>query len=183
MNKFDNLVGLFGAALGMIGIGYALGTHSKMAKISDKLDISIEDLANRTPVDIPDSMIERATEKAVALEVKNAVGKATDIVLKEVKRDIHKQVGDAIESEYSDIKYSVLEQVTNEAAKIDVKRVRADVEKAAKEAVLEKLDTNMDDILENFNDQLKNTSRIYNSIADTMGKYKSSEGGTVLRIN
>ena len=183
MNKFDNLVGLFGAALGMIGIGYALGTHSKMAKISDKLDISIEDLANRTPVDIPDSMIERATEKAVALEVKNAVGKATDIVLKEVKRDIHKQVSDAIESEYSDIKYSVLEQVTNEAAKIDVKRVRADVEKAAKEAVLEKLDTNMDDILENFNDQLKNTSRIYNSIADTMGKYKSSEGGTVLRIN
>ena len=89
MNKFDNLVGLFGAALGMIGIGYALGTHSKMARISEKLDISIEDLANKTPVNIPDSMIERATEKAVALEVKNAVGKATDIVLKEVKRDIH----------------------------------------------------------------------------------------------
>lgn len=183
MNKFDNLVGLFGAALGMIGIGYALGTHSKMAKISDKLDISIEDLANRTLVDIPDSMIERATEKAVALEVKNAVGKATDIVLKEVKRDIHKQVSDVIESEYSSIKDTVLDEVTDEVAKIDIKRVRADVEKAAKETVLEKLDANMDDILENFNDQLKNTSRIYNSIADTMGKYKSSEGGTVLRIN
>lgn len=183
MNKFDNMVGLFGAGLGLLGIGYALGTHSKMAKISDKLDISIEDLASKTPVDIPEHMIERATEKAVALEVKNAVGKATDVVLKEVKRDIHKQVSDAIESEYSDIKESVLDEVTNEVAKIDVKRVRADVEKAAKEAVLEKLDDNMEDILENFNDQLKNTSRIYNSIADTMGKYKSSEGGTVLRIN
>lgn len=183
MNKYDNLIGLAGAALGMLGIGYALGTHSKMAKISDKLDMSINDLANNTPVDIPEHMIERATEKAVALEVKNAVGKATDVVLKEVKRDIHKQVSDAIESEYSDIKESVLDEVTNEVAKIDVKRVRADVEKAAKEAVLEKLDDNMDDILENFNDQLKNTSRIYNSIADTMGKYKSNEGGTVLRIN
>ena len=182
-NKFDNLVGLLGAALGLVGIGYALGTHSKMSKISDKLDISIEDLANKTPVDIPESMIERATEKAVAIEVKNAVSKATDVVLKDVKRDIHKQVSDAIESEYSSIKDTVLEQATDEAAKIDIKRVRADVEKAAKEAVLEKLDDNMDHILENFNDHLKNTSRIYNSIADTMTKYKSTEGGTVLRIN
>lgn len=182
-NKFDNLVGMLGAALGLVGIGYALGTHSKMSKISDKLDISIEDLANKTPVDIPESMIERATEKAVAIEVKNAVSKATDVVLKDVKRDIHKQVSDVIESEYSSIKDTVLEQATEEAAKIDVKRVRADVEKAAKEAVLEKLDDNMDHILENFNDQLKNTSRIYNSIADTMTKYKSTEGGTVLRIN
>ena len=183
MNKYDNLVGLAGAALGILGIGYALGTHSKMAKISNKLDISIDDLANKTPVDISDSMIERATEKAVTFEVKNAVTKVTDAVLKDVKRDIHKQVSDAIESEYSSIKDSVLEEVTDEVAKIDVKRVRADVEKAAKEAVLEKLDDNMDDILENFNDQLKNTSRIYNSIADTMGKYKSNDGGTVLRIN
>ena len=183
MNKFDNMVGLFGAAIGLIGVGYALGTHSKMAKISEKLDISIEDLAGKIPVDIPESMIERATEKAIAYEVKQAVNKTTDVVLKEVKHDIHKQVSDAVESEYSDIKSIVLEEVTNEAAKIDVKRVRADVEKAAKEAVLEKLDDNMDDILENFNDQLKNTSRIYSSIADTMGKYKSNEGGTVLRIN
>ena len=183
MNKFDNLVGLAGAALGILGIGYALGTRSKMSKISDKLDVSIEDLASKTPVDIPEHMIERATEKAVALEVKNAVSKVTDTVLKDVKRDIHKQVSDAVESEYSDIKSDVLEAVTDEVAKIDVKRVRADVEKAAKEAVLEKLDDSMDDILENFNDQLKNTSRIYNSIADTMGKYKSNDGGTVLRIN
>lgn len=183
MSKFDNMVGLFGAAIGMIGIGYALGTHSKMAKVSEKLDMSIEDLASKTPVDIPDSIVEHATEKAVAYEVKQAVSKVTDVVLKDVKRDIHKQVSDAVESEYSDIKDIVLAEVTNEAAKIDVKRVRADVERAAKEAVLEKLDDNMDDILESFNDQLKNTSRIYNSIADTMGKYKSSEGGTVLRIN
>ena len=182
MSKFDNMVGLFGAAVGLVGIGYALGAHSKMAKISEKLDLSIEDLASKTPVSIPDSMIERATEKAVALEVKNAVGKATDIVLRDVKRDIHKQVSDAVESEYSDIKSDVLNEVANEVATIDVKRVRADVEKAAKEAVLEKLDDNMDDILENFNDQLKNTSRIYNSIADTMGKYKVSSVTLIFRF-
>ena len=183
MSKYDNMLGMIGGAIGLIGIGYALGTHSKMAKISEKLELSIDDLAIQSPVDISDSLIERATEQAVAREVKDAVGKVTDAALKDVKRDIHKQVSDAIESEYTDIKGEVLEEVKNEEAKLDVKRVRADVEKAAKEAVLEKLDTNMDDILENFNAQLNSTSRIYNSIADTMGKYRSSEGGTVLRIN
>lgn len=182
MNKFDGIVGLLGITAGLVGVGYALGTHSKMAKISENLDRSIEDLASRTPVDIPNDMIERAVEKAVAYEVKQAVNKTTDHIIVDVKRDIHKQVSDAVESEYSNIKDVVLKELTEEAAKIDVKRVRADVEKAAKEQALEKFDDNLDDILENFNDQLKNTSKIYTSIADTMTKYKSNEGGTVLRI-
>lgn len=180
--KFDGIVGLLGIAVGLVGVGYAFGTHSKMAMISENLDRSIDELASKTPVDIPNDMIERAVEKAVAYEVKQAVGKATDVVTLEVKRDIHKQVCDAVETEYSNIKDAVLEELVAEAAKIDTKRVRADVEKAAKEHVIEKFDDNLDDILENFNDQLKNTSRIYTSIADTMTGYKSNAKETVLRI-
>ena len=173
MNKFDNAVGIIGLAVGMIGVGYALGARSKMTKISEKIDMSIDDIANKTPVDISDSLIERATEKAVAYEVKQAVSKATDATIADMKRDIHKQVSDAINTEYSSIKTSVLNEITNEAAKIDVNRVRADIEKAAKEAVMDKLDTNMDQILENFNEQLKNTTKIYNSIANTMSPVQS----------
>ncbi len=183
MNKYDNLVGVLGIAAGLIGIGFAWGTHTKMAKISEKLDRSIEDLAGEVPVDIPNDMIERAVEKAVAYEVKQAVAKATDVVSLEIKRDIRKQVSDAVESEYNNIKASVLEELVNEAAKIDAKRVRADVEKAAKAHALEKFDDNLDDILGGFNDQLQNTSRIYNSIADTMrNQYGNSSKETVLRI-
>lgn len=181
-NKLDGIVGIFGIAVGLVGVGYALGTRSKMAKISDNLERSIDELASKTPVDIPNDMIQRAVEKAVALEVKQAVSKATDVVSVEIKRDIRKQVSDAVESEYSNIKDAVLEELVKEAANIDAKRVRADVEKAAKEHVLEKFDGNLDDILENFNDQLKNTSKIYTSIADAMTGYKSNNKETVLRI-
>ena len=181
-NKFDGIVGIVGIGLGLVGIGYALGTRSKMAKISDNLERSIEDLASQVPVDIPNDMIERAVEKAVAYEVKQAVCKVTDKVKHDVAYDMHKQVSDAIEQEYSNVKDVVLKELTDEAAKIDAKRVRYDVEKAAKEKALEKFDDNLDDILENFNDQLKNTSKIYTSIADTMTKYKSNDGSTVLRI-
>ena len=182
MNKYDGFVGLLGVTFGLVGIGYAWGTHSKMAKISEKLDQSIDDLAGKTPIDIPSSMIERAVEKAVSDQVKQAVGKATDDVIVAIKKDMRKQVSDAVEEEYSNVKETVLEELVSAASKIDVKRVRADVEKAAKDQALEKFDDNLDDILENFNDQLKNTSKIYTSIADTMTKYKSNEGGTVLRI-
>lgn len=181
-NKLDGIVGIFGVAVGLVGVGYALGTRSKMAKISDNLERSIDELASKTPVDIPNDMIQRAVEKAVAVEVKQAVSKATDVVSVEIKRDIRKQVSDAVESEYSNIKDSVLEELVAEAAKIDAKRVRADVEKAAKDHVLEKFDGNLDDILANFNDQLKNTSKIYTSIADAMTGYKSNNKETVLRI-
>lgn len=181
-NKSDFIVGMVGIAAGLIGVGYAMGAHSKMVKISENLDRSIDELASNTPVDIPNDMIERAVEKAVAYEVKQAVYKTTDRIIVDVKRDIHKQVSDAVESEYSNIKGIVLEELTNEAAKIDAKRVRADVEKAAKAHALEKFDDNLDDILENFNDQLKNTSKIYTSIADNMTGYKSNNRETVLRI-
>lgn len=181
-NKFDGIVGVLGITVGLIGVGYALGTHSKMAKISDNLDRSIDELASRMPVDIPNDMIERAVEKAVTAQVKDAVGKATDGIMYDIKRDIHKQVVDAVEKEYSNIKETVLEELVNEASKIDAKRVRSDVERAAKARALEKFDDNLDDILENFNDQLKSTSKIYTSIADTMTGYKSNNRETVLRI-
>lgn len=174
-NNFDMLVGAAGWIVGLIGVGYAVGTRSKMAKISDTLNCSINDLANRTEIDIPEEMINRAVEKAVAVEAKRAVVKATDEALKEVKRDIHKQVSDAVESEYSNIKESVLKELTYEAAKIDAKRVRADVEKAAKEQALEKFDDNLDDILEKFNDDLENVSKIYKSIAGAMNKNNEKE--------
>ena len=181
-SKMDSLIGFAGVAVGLVGIGYAIGTHTKMAKISEKLECSIEELAGRTPVDIPESMIERAVEKNVAFEVKAAVGKITDAVTADVKRDIHKQVSDAVESEYSNVKDAVLDELVSAASKIDVHRVRNDIEKAAKVKALEKLDDNLDDILTNFNDQLKNTSKIYTSIADAMTGYKSSGKETVLRI-
>lgn len=183
MNKHDNFVGMLGIAVGLVGVGFALGTHSKMAKISEKLDRSIEELASNTPVDIPNDLIERAVEKAVAYEVKQAVSKATDVAIVAVKRDIHKQVVDAVEAEYSNIKGTVLEELVSEASKIDAKRVRADVEKAAKEIALEKFDDNLDDILKKHNDELENVTKIYKAIADTVAPSgRSNDNEVVLRL-
>jgi type VI protein secretion system component VasK len=180
MKNLDAVLGLLGIGVGLIGVGYAIGTHSKMAKISENLDRSIEELASNTPVDIPEDMIKRAADKAVAYEVKQVVKKATDTVVADIKKDIHRQVSDAVETEYSNIRDSVLEALTEEAANIDAKRVRADVERAAKDRALKKFDDNLDDILENYKSNLNNVARIYKTFADAATP--SNSGGTVLRI-
>lgn len=180
MNKFDGVVGLLGITAGLVGIGYALGTRSKMAQISENLNRSIDELASKTPVDIPEDMIERAVEKAVEREVKQAVAKATDAAVKDVRRDIHKQVSDTVESEYSNIRETVLKEVTDEAAKIDVKRVRSDIEQAAKKQALEKFDDNLDKITEEYKGYLNSVSRIGKTFADAVTGANNRE--TVLRI-
>lgn len=182
MNKHDNFVGALGLVFGLVGIGYAMGTHSKMAKISEKLERSIDDLAGNTPIDIPSGMIERAVEKAVALEAKQAVSKATDVAIVAVRRDIHKQVTDAVESEYSNIKNTVLDELVAEASKIDAKRVRADVERAAKEIALEKFDDNLDDILQKKNEELENVIKIYKAVANAVAPTRSNDNEVVLRL-
>ena len=191
MNKYDSFVGLLGITVGLVGIGYAVGTHSKMAKISENLDRSIEELASQTPINIPDSMIERAVEKAVAYEVKQAATKAADTAIAEIKRDIHKQVSDAVDSEYSNIKGTVLKELTDEASKIDVVRVRNDVEKAAKQHALEKFDAKLDYIVDEFKEKVEDyvedckdnlavVNKVYKTFADAMTPNSTKE--TVLRI-
>ena len=89
----------------------------------------------------------------------------------------------AVNKEYETIKDSVLKEIKDSAAKIDVSRVRRDVEAAAKEAALEKFDDNLDDILEKFNDSLTSTSKIYSSIREAITRSSDSGKEFVVRLN
>ena len=182
MTKNDFCAILFGAA-GLISIGYAIGTHNKMAKISERLDRSINDLADGVEFDIPEKLIDKAVEEAAKNEARRAVEVATKEVISQVKKDIHTAVQREVDKEYDVIKDSVLNEITVSASKIDASKVRRDVEAAAKEAALEKFDDNLDDILEKFNESLDNTSRIYSSIREAITKGSNSGKEFVLRLD
>ena len=49
----DSFVGVGICILGLLGVGYAIGVHSKMKRVCEKLDTSIDRLANESVVDIP----------------------------------------------------------------------------------------------------------------------------------
>lgn len=178
----DSFMATIGVALGLVGVGYAIGTHTKMAKVSERLDKGLDELANGMEIDIPEEMVNKAVEKAVAAESKKAVEKATSEALAELKRDIHKTVSGEVEKEYEHLHKDVLREITDAASKIDVTKVRRDVERAAEKAALDKFDDNLDDILKKFNDNLDNTSKIYNSIAGTMSKRTDGAKEYVFRV-
>lgn len=170
MFKFtkETIVGVVGLGTGLIGIGYSLATWSKMAKVSERLDHSIDDLATNMDIDIPQDMIDKALEQAVALEAKKAVERATRDAMDTLKRDIHTTVSNAVEEEYKTIRDSVLDKTVQAAAKIDIARVTRDVERAAQEKALSTFQANLDGILNTFNENLNNTAKIYNSIASSV---------------
>ena len=182
MNKNNIIDILFGIA-GLFGIGYAIGTHTKMAKIAERLDRSIDDLAAGTEIDISETLINKAVEKAAKDEAKRAVETATKEAIEQVKKDIHAKIQQEVEKEYDSIKDSVLKEITVSASKIDTNRVRRDVEEAAKKAALDKFDDNLDDILEKFNKDLDNTSKIYGSIREALSKDTNSSKGFVVRLD
>lgn len=164
----NNLFTTLGWAVGLVGIGYAIGTHNKLSKVSERLNKGIDDLADNMEIDIPQELINKAVDSAVAAEAKRAVQKATTEALAELKRDIRKTVSTEVEKEYATIKDSVLQEVTDAAARIDVARVRRDVEKAAEKAALEKFQVNLDDQLESFNSNLESTAKVYQAISSMM---------------
>lgn len=161
---FNTIVGI----AGLIGIGYGIATHNKMSKISERLDKTIDSLADDMEIDISDGLINKAVDKAVANAAKNAVSIATNNAMTEIKRDIHSKVSAAVEREYDSIKDKVLSEATVSASKIDVNRVRKDVEAAAKKAAMDKFDTNLDSILEKFRGDLDNAAKFYTAINNIM---------------
>lgn len=178
MSNFKHWEYIILGALGVFGIGYGVAMRTKMAKVSERLDKNIDDLAGKTDIDISDDVVNLAVTKAADTAAKTAVEKATNDALEALKKDIRLAVSDAVEKEYENIKDEVLKKATEAAAKIDVARVRRDVERAA----VTKYEANLDDILARFNDNLSNTSKIYSSIASAITRPTETGKEVVLKL-
>lgn len=177
---FDALIGLAGVCIGMIGVGYALGTRKKMNGICDKLDTSIDELSGNIAVSIPEHLIEKAVDQAVTRETEYEVKQATNRVVKDIEGEIKTEVSSAVSYERSRIHESVKKEIEKKVSNIDISSLKREVVDEAKEAAAEKLDSSLDDILEKFNDELHNVSKIYNSIAKAIVKERDSD--SLLRL-
>lgn len=164
-NIFTTIIGV----TGLVGIGYGVACHSKMVKISQRLDKSIDSLANNMEIDISEEIVSRAVNKAVAAAVKSAVDKATDEAVAEVRNDIRREVAAAVNKEYEAVKDSVLKEVTVASSKIDVDKVRKDVEKGAEKMALEKFDADLEGVKKHFYDKLETTAKVCSMFVATPG--------------
>ena len=169
-SNLELIVGIGVAIAGMIGIGYAIGTRSKMNTLCEKLDTSIDKLSDDIPVDIPEKLVSRAIENAVQREVAAAVKLATNEVVAATERDIRKEVCAEVERQYTAISDGVTDEIAARVARIDEAKLRKEVVEKAKKQIADKFDDKLDDLLEEFNGNLQNVGKIYTSIAKSFTK-------------
>lgn len=169
-SNLDLIVGIGVFVAGIFGVGYAIGTRSKVNRLCEKLDTSIDNLSDDIQVDIPDKMVQRAVEAAVKKEVAAAVKLATDEVIASAERDIRKEVTAEVERQYTTISDGVTTEIATRVARIDEGKLRKEVVEKAKKQIADKFDDKLDDLLEEFNGNLQNVGKIYTSIAKSFTK-------------
>lgn len=169
-DKINFMIGLGGVVVGLIGIGYGMGSRKKLTDICAKLDKTIDELSNDIEVDLSDMMVGVAVEKAVDREAKNVVSKAIKEIKYDVECDMRKEIKSAVITHSSEIKQSVSKEIEKQVSRIRIDDMKDEVVERAKLEVADRLDKNLDGILEKFNGDLTNISKIYQSIANVMGK-------------
>ena len=187
MNNKDGAIGLVigfcGLVVGLVGVGYAVGGRKKLGDVADKLNKSIDEISNDMEVDIPQCVIDKAVNKAVEREVERRVQVASKEAVTKVSTDIHKSVADSVNKVYSDIDRSVKAEIKKQIALIDIREARREVIAEAKKTVAEKFESDLDDILENYKDELATVSKIYKSIANAVNESKSNSNDNVIRLS
>lgn len=154
-----------GWVIGLVGAGYAIGVHCKMNALAKKLDSKIDRLADDAAIQIPDYVIKDAVGKAVVNRTDYAIQRATSAAITDIRTETALQ---------SDVKKEIKDQL----GRIDISDLREEVKEEAKNQLAE----SMGDILDDFNDNLKNVKKIYGSISDAItGNQNGKE--TVVKIS
>lgn len=162
----NEIIGI-GVIAGFVAtVGYAIKVTTDLKDVSNKMDMAVKDLVNKTNIDIPQDMINRSIERAVTTEVRYQVEKACGSAVTAVRSDITKEIKSTVNDEFQRQKDDVAKELKRKINNLDISSIRQEVIKEAKDTAAEKFKSDLDDILEKHNEELESVTRIYSSIAD-----------------
>ena len=146
--------------------------ESQMKKTTGTVDKAVKDLAEATPVDIRQEIVDRAVEQAVEREAKNAVYKA----ICDVRSDIRNEINDTVRREIQDQKDRTIEDVDRkiieEIDKISKDDIAADVRRKATDLIIDRMDCDMNDIRDKYSrkleENMKDITRSYKNRLDLL---------------
>lgn len=125
-------------------------------------------VAELTVVDIQHDVVDRAINNAAAHEVGRVVNHAVRCVEDDLARQTQKCVRDAVKESYGKLSKSVSDAIAREAAKVDGNQIMEDATEKAKEMLLERFDGKLDGLMSDYQRNLDNVGKIYQSIASSM---------------
>lgn len=197
----DNLMFLGICGLGVLAVGvFAHEVHqtNKVDKAVKKLGYSMDNVMNRTEVEIADSIVQEAVTTAAKAEAGRVVKNVSDSIVSDVRKDMHSQVEAAISSIFYSTKDDVrdlMKKKVGDMSSVEIERARRSVIEEGKRELIEKLESDLDDAIDDARDkiddkvdeliddvedrltklfdrydsQLKDTQRIYSSVSRALG--------------
>lgn len=158
--------GKIGCGLAIAGGAFSVYLWWRTRLISQAVELTVDELSHKTTVDISEAVIEAAVQRAVNRELQSV----TKLVTRRLYDDIHREVQKSVHMSYAEIKSSVSDEVARQVKNIDMRAIEKEAVEKAKVAIAEKFDGKLDSLLDEFNENLNNVSKIYSSIAKTMSE-------------
>jgi len=174
--KFED-VGIMGIIVGIIGAGYGIYQAKKSGDIAKKLDLSLEELEKKTPVEVSQNAVNKAMENAVNRQVKEIVTETAEEVRNDIKKDIKKKVSKEVEENLETIKDGVEDKIDEIINNIDEEKFVNELKADAKKAMIAKYNSSLDGVLSDFKDRFKDLNGIWNYVASCASPRPNYNGG------
>ena len=164
-NKNDILAA--GICLGFLGtILYAIDASMKLKNVADKLNVSVKELSSDIEIDIPDSLIEKEVYRAAREEAKYQVERAMNKASAEVVKSYTSKIEDVVEAEFKLQKSDVSKTLKRKIDDIDISEIKRQVKIEARDACVQKLKDDINDLSDKYTEQIESMTSIYETVAN-----------------
>lgn len=152
----------------LVGVGTGIYCRRQMKKTFKLVSKAAESVADMTVVDIRNDIVDMAVNNAANREVGRVVNRAVRLVEDDMTRQTQKYVRDAVKESYGKLSKTVSDAIAKEAAKIDGSQIMEEATEKAKEMLLQRFDGKLDGLMSDYQRNLDNVGKIYQSIASSM---------------
>ena len=142
----------------------AVYCHHELRRTVRLVSKACDHVAELTVVDIQHDVVDRAINNAAAHEV----GRVVNHAVRCVEDDLARQTQKCVRESYGKLSKSVSDAIAREAAKVDGNQIMEDATEKAKEMLLERFDGKLDGLMSDYQRNLDNVGKIYQSIASSM---------------
>lgn len=164
ITKNDIFVGSF-VATAVITTAMALVEMARLHKATKKLDVTVEKLTDKD-IDISEEIIETSVKRAAEREARYQVNKAMEKAAKDVVREFESKISTAVEEEFKLQRDDVAKTLKRKISDIDISEIKRQVKMEAKQACLDKIKGDLDDLSDKYTEQIESMASIYETVAN-----------------
>lgn len=151
-NEFFGALGFFAGLAGICFFGYQ---STKMSETAKKLDMSLEDLARKQPVDIQEAVVNKAVQRAVEKQVQDNVANAIRKISNKINSDMNSRVKEAVNDRFDELSKKTSSLVAKEISGWDLAELKRNVKEDARDKIVEKLEEEIDEAKEKAHEKFE----------------------------